>query len=39
MSYDEVVQVLEDEGVQKFEKSFDDLIEGLESKLKSLVAA
>jgi transaldolase len=39
VSYDEVVQVLEDEGVQKFEKSFADLIEGLESKLKSLVAA
>jgi transaldolase len=39
VSYDEVVQVLEDEGVQKFEKSFEDLIEGLESKLKSLVAA
>lgn len=38
VSYDEVVQVLEDEGVQKFEKSFEDLIEGLESKLK-LVAA
>jgi transaldolase len=38
VSYDEVVQVLEDEGVQKFSKSFEDLIEGLESKLK-LVAA
>jgi transaldolase len=38
VSYDEVVQVLEEEGVQKFEKSFEDLIEGLESKLK-LVAA
>jgi transaldolase len=38
VSYDEVVQVLEDEGVEKFSKSFDDLIEGLESKLK-LVAA
>src|SRR3954451_4925669 len=39
VSYDEVVQVLEDEGVQKCEKSFEDLIEGLESNLKSLVAA
>jgi transaldolase len=39
VKYDEVVQVLEDEGVQKFEKSFDDLIAGLDSKLKSLVAA
>jgi transaldolase len=38
VSYDEVVEVLEQEGVQKFEKSFEDLIEGLESKLK-LVAA
>jgi transaldolase len=39
ISYDEVVQVLESEGVEKFAKSFADLIEGLESKLKSLVAA
>jgi transaldolase len=39
VSYDEVVQVLEDEGVEKFEKSFADLVEGLESKLKALVAA
>src|SRR4051795_8831182 len=38
ISYDDVVQVLEREGVDKFAKSFDDLIEGLESKLK-LVAA
>jgi transaldolase len=39
ISYDDVVQVLEKEGVEKFSKSFADLIEGLESKLKSLVAA
>jgi transaldolase len=39
VSYDEVVEVLEKEGVEKFEKSFADLIEGLESKLKTLVAA
>src|SRR4051794_34642929 len=39
VSYDEVVQVLEQEGVDKFAKSFADLIGGLESKLKSLVAA
>lgn len=39
VSYDEVVQVLEREGVEKFAKSFADLIEGLESKLKTLVAA
>jgi transaldolase len=38
ISYDDVVEVLEREGVEKFAKSFDDLIEGLESKLK-LVAA
>src|SRR4051812_36871006 len=38
IDYDDVVQVLECEGVEKFEKSFNDLIEGLESKLK-LVAA
>jgi transaldolase len=38
VSYDEVVQTLEREGVEKFAKSFADLIEGLESKLK-LVAA
>ncbi len=37
--YDDVVAVLEKEGVEKFEKSFADLIEGLESKLKALVAA
>jgi len=39
VSYDEVVQVLEKEGVEKFAKSFSDLIEGLEAKLKTLVAA
>jgi transaldolase len=38
VSYDDVVAVLEKEGVEKFAKSFADLIEGLESKLK-LVAA
>ena len=39
VSYDDVVQTLEREGVEKFAKSFSDLIEGLESKLKTLVAA
>jgi transaldolase len=39
ISYDDVVAVLEKEGVEKFEKSFQDLIAGLESKLKELVAA
>src|SRR3954471_11395520 len=38
IDYGDVVSVLEREGVEKFSKSFDDLIEGLESKLK-LVAA
>jgi transaldolase len=38
VKYDEVVTVLEKEGVEKFAKSFADLIEGLQSKLK-LVAA
>ena len=38
VSYDEVVQTLEREGVEKFAKSYADLIEGLESKVK-LVAA
>jgi transaldolase len=36
--YDDVVQVLEKEGVEKFAKSFSDLIEGLESKLKLVTA-
>jgi transaldolase len=39
ISYADVVAVLETEGVEKFGKSFADLIEGLESKLKALVAA
>src|SRR4051794_19382591 len=39
VKYDEVVQVLEEEGVEKFAKSFANLIEGLESKLRTLVAA
>jgi transaldolase len=38
VSYDEVVQTLEREGVEKFAKSFADLIEGLESKLKLVTA-
>ena len=38
MSYDDVVQTLEREGVEKFAKSFADLIEGLESKLKLVTA-
>ena len=38
VSYDDVVQTLEREGVEKFAKSFSDLIEGLESKLKLVTA-
>jgi transaldolase len=38
IDYDDVVETLEREGVEKFSKSFAELIEGLESKLK-LVAA
>ena len=38
VSYDDVVQTLEREGVEKFAKSFTDLIEGLESKLKLVTA-
>jgi transaldolase len=39
VAYDDVIATIEREGVEKFAKSFADLIEGLESKLKSLVAA
>jgi transaldolase len=38
VKYDDVVDTIEREGVEKFSKSFADLIEGLQSKLK-LVAA
>jgi transaldolase len=38
VKYDDVVTVLEREGVEKFAKSFADLIEGLESKLKQVTA-
>ena len=33
ISYDEVVETLEVEGVDKFEKSWDELVEGVESEL------
>ncbi|MFR9675225.1 transaldolase [Streptomyces sp. TR06-5] len=36
ISYDEVVQLLEDEGVEKFEKSWTDLLESTEAELKRL---
>ena len=38
VKYDEVVETLEKEGVEKFSKSFADLIEGLASKLKLVTA-
>ena len=38
VDYDDVVVTLEREGVEKFAKSFADLIEGLESKLKLVTA-
>ncbi|MVO86920.1 transaldolase [Streptomyces sp. p1417] len=36
ISYDEVVQLLEDEGVQKFEASWNDLLKSTEAELKRL---
>ncbi|MGW8553020.1 transaldolase [Streptomyces tubercidicus] len=36
ISYDEVVQLLEDEGVEKFEASWDDLLKSTEAELKRL---
>jgi transaldolase len=38
IEYDAVVAQLEDEGVEKFAKSFDDLIEGIGSKHEKLQA-
>ena len=35
VTYDDVVQTLEREGVEKFAKSFAELIEGLETKLEA----
>ena len=39
VDYDDVVQVLEREGVEKFEKSFADLIADVENKRDALVTA
>ena len=39
IDYDDVTEVLEREGVQKFAESFDELIGGLEAKRGALVAA
>ncbi|AEM86392.1 transaldolase [Streptomyces violaceusniger] len=36
ISYDEVVKVLEDEGVEKFESSWNDLLKSTEAELKRL---
>jgi transaldolase len=38
IEYEAVVAQLEDEGVEKFAKSFDDLLEGIESKREKLQA-
>ena len=38
VGYDDVIATIEREGVEKFAKSFADLIEGLESKLKLVTA-
>jgi transaldolase len=39
IDYDDVTRVLEDEGVQKFADSFDDLLEGVRAKRGELVSA
>ncbi|MDT3396063.1 transaldolase [Streptomyces sp. B1866] len=39
ISYDEVVRVLEDEGVEKFEASWNDLLKSTEAELKRLAPA
>jgi transaldolase len=39
IDYDDVVATLEREGVEKFTKSFEDLIEGIEAKRDAMVAA
>jgi transaldolase len=36
VDYDDVVQVLEDEGVEKFETSWNELIESIQSELERL---
>jgi len=39
VDYDDVVETLEREGVEKFTKSFDELLEGIEAKRDAMVAA
>jgi transaldolase len=39
IDYDDVTRVLEDEGVQKFADSFDELLGGIRAKRGQLVSA
>jgi transaldolase len=39
VEYDDVVRVLEEEGVQKFSESFEELLDGIRAKRDELVAA
>lgn len=39
IAYDDVVQLLEDEGVEKFEASWNDLLKSTEAELKRLAPA
>jgi transaldolase len=39
VDYEDVARVLEEEGVQKFADSFDELLEGVAAKREQLVAA
>jgi transaldolase len=39
VDYDDVTRVLEDEGVQKFADSFEELLEGIAAKRGELVSA
>jgi transaldolase len=39
VDYDDVTRVLEEEGVQKFADSFDELLEGVRAKRGELVSA
>ena len=39
VDYDDVVTTLEEEGVQKFADSFDDLLAGIRAKREQLVTA
>jgi len=39
VDYDDVIRVLEEEGVEKFMDSFDQLLDGIQAKKDQLVAA